>query len=279
VLQSALALKNLARLRGYEPQPVTIKRLWIWLRQFPTRERLALLRLLTHVRFVSKSEAIRALLTQNDAILERLREDGVGIENVIYVSLDSAGSSSGVMLNLLRDRANLERRGARFAHSGEVDLLRRLTTELKRGAVIYVDDFAGSGKQFIRNRRHAFSFVTGSFSEFFLTVCACEEAQIAAENDGVESVTSIVHRTTDRPLHPNGALVSDGDKRVLVDICKRMNRRSGLGFEQLATSIVLYRNAPNSTPLVLRGNLEQAPLRGVLPRYDDLAISAENASL
>jgi hypothetical protein len=42
--------------------------------------------------------------------------------------------------------------------------------------------------------------------------------------------------------------------------------------EDLATMVVLYRNAPNSIPAVLRGSDKQAPFHGLFPRFKDLPV-------
>lgn len=273
VRQAYLASRALFRLRGYEPQPVTPARLINWLFQFPSEDRLALLQLLNNVQVISKKEVIRSLVELNEEMLSRLHNDGIGIENVVYVSLDSAGSSSGVILNLLRDHANLERRGARFLHSKDVSGLQDVTKELGRGALVYVDDFAGTGKQFIRNRRHSAPYVIGSFAEFFLLACICEEALSKLDDLGVVPMSGVVHTKNQRPLHADATLLPLDAKQVLIQLCEKIHKQQGLGFEKLATSIVLYRNAPNTTPLILRGNLRQSPHCGILPRYDDLPFS------
>ena len=128
------------------------------------------------IRFVTKQEAVGKLLELNSQVLTALNQDGVDHGRVIYVTTDSAGSSSGVMLNLLRDRGNLERKGAKFLDSKDAIGIQEMTAKLGRGALIYIDDFAGTGKQFIRSRRNVAEYVVGTFSEFFLLPCICEEA-------------------------------------------------------------------------------------------------------
>jgi hypothetical protein len=49
-----------------------------------------------------------------------------------------------------------------------------------------------------------------------------------------------------------------------------IHSRMGLGFSSMATMVVLYRNAPNTTPLVIRGNLDQRSFVGIFPRTTDL---------
>ena len=104
------------------------------------------------------------------------------------------------MLNLLRDRAHLERQGATLLNSGEGEAIHKATMKLKSGAIIYVDDFAGTGKQFVRSRRHVAEYIVGTFSEFFLIPCICEEALLKCKEAGVETRFGFVHKRSQRPL-------------------------------------------------------------------------------
>ena len=266
------SIKAAWHLRGYEPRTVTVRSLLRWARQFPPGYRSDLLRMATAIRFVTKQEAVHLLLELNSQVLTSLRQDGVDYDRVIYVTTDSAGSSSGVMLNLLRDRANLERKGARFLDSQDATGIQKMTTDLGHGALIYVDDFAGTGKQFTRSRTNAAEYVMGTFSEFFLLPCICEEALPKLEEAGVVLCAGFIHKKSDRPLLEECKDWPANRREGLVNLSQEKfgRRRISLGFGGLATNVVLYRNAPNTTPLLLRGNLRQTPIRGVVPRWDDL---------
>lgn len=137
--------------RGYKPQPVTLITAWRWLTQFPWHLRSHLFFLLHFIVCFSEAQTIKALVAANDNIISRLRADGYDYKDVIYISIDQAGSSSQVMLNLLRDAVNLERKKANLIDSRDVNRLPRLTSKIQRGAIIYVDDFSGSGNQFLKN--------------------------------------------------------------------------------------------------------------------------------
>ena len=232
-------------LEGYRPKKVTVRSLLGWASQFPKEWRADLLEVAANLRFVSEAETVDWLETLNDGILRRLRRDGIGEKNVIYVATDKAGSSSGVMLNLLRDRANLERRGAVFVHYGEANKIQELTRRLRFGAVVYVDDFAGTGKQFLRSRKSVAESVVGAFSEFFLLPCICEEARCRIEREGVKAESGFVHTKSERPLRGEceflEARVRDG---LLALSSRHWKKKVGMGFDGLATNVVFYRNAP-----------------------------------
>ena len=225
-----------------------------------------------NIRFVTKQQVIHSLLELNSQVIAALHRDGVGYDRVIYVTIDSAGSSSAVMLNMLRDRGNLARKGVIFLDSRDAIGIQEATSKLRRGALIYVDDFVGTGKQFTRSRTRAAEYVVGAFSEFLLLPCICEEALPKMSEAGVVPLAGFIHEKSARPLRAECNDLSADSRKGLVNLAaeKFKGRRIALGFDGLATNVVLYRNAPNTTPLLFRGNLRQAPIRGIVPRWDDL---------
>ena len=128
------AVRAARKLRGYEPKRVTLGSLLRWSKQFPRESRGEILRLAANLEMVSEQQAIDALVALNRQVIEALGADGVTQQNVIYITTDTAGSSSGAMLDLLRRWANLERKGASFLHAGEGEQIHRKTMELGVGA-------------------------------------------------------------------------------------------------------------------------------------------------
>src|SRR5262245_23381992 len=140
-------LSALLRYQGYKPQPLTMKRVKRWLDQFEGEDRKHVLRLLRSVIYLSESTVRKILVDQNSALMARLAAAGVPPKKCIYVQVHEAGSSSPVMLNLLRDAAQLEQRGCRFVDGNDTLGLNRITSKVADGALIYVDDFVGTGNQ------------------------------------------------------------------------------------------------------------------------------------
>jgi len=260
------------RFPGYSPQKVTLRTVSKWLGQFPREDHGALLKLLLRVRYFSEQETRDALMQSNRSLLARLEEAGIPADHVIYMQIDEAGSSSPVMLNMLRDAARLEGRGCKFCDSKDILGFQRLMNKLEEGAIVYVDDFAGTGDQFCGSRRYLAEYIVGSFSEFFLLPCICEEAESQVAAQGVEPVYSHLDRACDRPLHDAGQVLPPALKERLVTLCSEVIGRpnSGLGYHRLAAMVVFYRNAVNQVPAVLRGNKLQDRYVGVLPRTTDL---------
>jgi hypothetical protein len=261
------------RFADYRPQAVTVERLDTWVRQFSERDAKAILTLLDRVIYLNEPTVEKILVDQNRALVDKLRRAGIPAERIVYMSLHDAGSSSPVMLNLLRDGARLERRGSPLIDGNNSLRLHEVTNELGEGAIVYVDDFSGTGRQFCETRKFVSQSIVGNFSEFLLVPCLCEEAVHRLGKDGIDFYTGLVHTRAERPLHENSTILDPQTKDRLRQISLGIHSRMGMGFSGLATNVILYRNAPNTTPLLIRGNLDQKAFVGIFPRTTDLPIA------
>lgn len=271
MLQVLASVRAAQRFGDYKPQPLKCGSAARWAAQFRKEERRLLLKLLDRVIYLSEDRTRRILVEQNAALMRRLAGAGVPPDKLIYVQVHDAGSSSPVMLNLLRDAANLEKLGCWFVDARNVAGLNEAMNRAGSGALIYVDDFVGTGEQFCSERDFAArNFVLTTFSEFLLAPCVCEEACYELGKRGIEAFTGHVHSKAERPLHANSSLLKKPDKELLERACRRVRRKFSLGYKDLATMVVLYRNAPNTAPALLRGSPDQDPFRGIFPRAKDL---------
>lgn len=262
--------------RDYEPAPVTVARILRWLRQFDRGDRPLVTELLRKVRYIDK-KAVRDFLVQtNRALLARLDGSGLPATSVIYIQMHDPGSSSGVMLNMLRDGARIERLGCYFIDWRDVRRLHEITSLQGRGAIIYVDDASGTGHQFCEVRDFLADHIVGSYAEFFLVVSICEEAISEVGKRAVEPVSAFVHAKADRPLHPNSTLFQPTMKKRLIAVAEGIDKAGALGYRGLASMQVIYRNAPNTVPVILRGNVGQQ-FAGILPRTTDLPPLSDRA--
>ncbi len=64
---------------------------------------------------------------------------------------------------------------------------------------------------------------------------------------------------------------AEGRER-LTKLSKDVRKAQPLGYDDMATMVVLYRNSPNSIPAILRGSDKQTPFYGLFPRYKDLPV-------
>jgi hypothetical protein len=268
--------RAVSRFTGYEPQPVTQASLRRWLDQFPNaKDRKLVLALLDAIVYFDQRTIHRALLGLNRLLLQRLQESGIPPEKIIYVQFDDAGSSSPVVLNFLRNHAGLERIGCKLIDSQNVKGINDATNELGSGAIVYVDDFVGTGNQFATAHTFFGEYIFGTFSEFFLVASICEEGVHQLGRIGVEPISKYVHPKSARPLHQYCDLLDDTAKARLIELCAEMEPSCyyrGLGYNYSASMVVPYTNAPDMLPRIFRGSDNQNPKCGVFPRHSDLPI-------
>lgn len=266
-------LKAALRFRDYQPQHVSIASVGRWVKQLKTKEdqKLAWM-LLDQVIYLSEADTRKILVHQNNALMENLRKAGLPSNKLIYISTDDAASSSPMMLGMLRNSALLEQQGCKLLDGRDAMGINKTTAKVQEGAIIYIDDFVGSGNQFERARNFLMQSVVGTFSEFLLVPSICEEGYAKLSKLGVTVHTGHIHSRAERPLHAHSPLMHARGRDRLSEICKEIRPNTSLGYENLATMVVLYRNAPNSIPAILRGSDKQEPFYGLFPRFKDLPV-------
>lgn len=267
-----LSLKAALWFRDYHPQPVSIASASRWIKQFKKEDRKLVKTLLDNVIYLSEAETKKILLHQNKVMMENLLRAGLPSKKLIYLQTDDAGSSSPIMLGILRNAAGLEQRGCKLLDGRDALGINHTTKKLEEGAIIYIDDFVGSGNQFCTARAFAMQSVVGNFSEFLLVPSICEEGYRRLTDLGITVYAGHLHSKAERPLHLNSHLLHGEARERLLAICKDVRPKMSLGYENMATMVVLYRNAPNSIPAILRGSDKQAPFYGLFPRFQDLPI-------
>lgn len=272
MLRTIHSIRAALRCHDYKPKPLSWLSVKNWTKQFKQDWRLAK-RLVDKVIYISEVETRNYLVDQNAALMKRLADADVPSKKLIYVQVHDAGSSSPVMLNLLRDSAGLEKLGCRFVDCRDTMRMTKLMNELGEGALIYVDDFIGTGNQFCEERDFAAkNFLVNTFSEFLIAPSICEEAYYKLAERGIEAFTGKLHYKAERPLHANSTIFKKEEKDRLELMCKGVSSSFGLGYKGLATMVVFYRNAPNTVPIILRGSMNQTPFSGIFPRTTDLPV-------
>jgi hypothetical protein len=267
------SIKAALRFRGYKPQPLSFLSARRWIRQFEKKDRGLAEQLLDNVIYLSEATTREILVAQNALLMQRLRDAGLPSKKLIYLSVHEAGSSSPVMLNLLRDAANLERMGCKLIDGRDTLGLVKAMNEVGEGALIYIDDFVGSGTQFCTERDFIAKNFVGTFSEFIIAPSICEEAFEKMDERGIQAFAGHKHVKSERPLHAESSVFDEDQRRRLAAVCNAIDK-FGLGYKGLATMVVLYRNAPNTVPVMLRGNVNQKPYFGIFPRTIDLPLQS-----
>ena len=255
------------RLRDYKPNrgQLTFFRVRDWVKQFPKECRDDAARLAANLVFLSQKQIISELTRLNTEIEERLVADDVSPKNIVYVSLDDPPSSSPAMCKLLRDQGDASSRI--FVPATSITKIYETTKRLRTGAIVYVDDFAGTGSQFKKARTDVRDYIDGTFSEFFLLPCICEEALGVVQDEGVVAIFTKCHTKSERPLLPESMFLEDKARKRLMEHSYNKWGQNSLGFGMLATNVILSHGSPDTTPIIFRGDLGQHPWFGIVPRW------------
>jgi hypothetical protein len=264
------SIKATFRFRDYGPQPVTFWSAHKWMGQFEPKDRRMAGGILDNVVYFSQDKTKRTLIKLNDQLMRRLADDGFPAKKIIYVSFDQTASSSHIMLGMLRDNAALLQRGCNLCDSKNTRELKDLTDRLEDAAVVYIDDFIGSGRQFCESRDFTMQYIFANVSEFMLAPSVCEEGKAVLEERGIEVVTDRVHLKSDRALQETSTFMKGEQRARAIEVCQKINPKMALGVDGMATMVVFYRNSPNQIPALLRGNKNLKPFRGLFPRTTDL---------
>jgi hypothetical protein len=264
------SLKAALRFRDYKPQPVTFMSAHKWMGQFEPRDRKMAGGMLDNVIYFSEDKTKRTLVKLNEQLMRRLADDGYPAKKIIYVSFDQTASSSHLMLGVLRDNAALLQRGCNLCDSKNTRELKDLTDRLEDAAIVYIDDFIGSGRQFCESRDFTMQYIFTNVSEFMLAPSVCEEGKAVLEERGIEVITDRLHLKSERALLESSTFMNAADRARATEICKKINPKMPLGIDGMATMVVFYRNSPNQIPAMLRGNKNLKPFRGLFPRTTDL---------
>lgn len=264
------SLKAALRFRDYNPKPISFKSAHEWMGQFDKKDRRLAGNLLDNVVYFSEDKTKRTLIRLNGQLMHRLAEDGIPAKKIVYVSFDETASSSHMMLGMLRDNDALQQRGCNLCDSRDIRGLKDTTDRLETGAMVYVDDFIGSGRQFCTARDFAMQFVGRDFSEFMLAPSVCEEGRDALKERGIEVVADNIHYKTDRALLEVSTFLTPAARQRIIEICRNIDPKMALGIENMAAMVVFYRNSPNQVPAILRGNKNLKPFCGLFPRTKDL---------
>lgn len=267
------------KVRDYRPRRVTPWRIIKWLSQYPSRHREDIISLLLRVRYVSLKETRETILRLHTSLMNELDDLAVPRRSTLYVTFSDTASSSHDMLSLLRNDAVLERTGIHIVDARDVNGFRDIISRIEEGVIIYIDDFVGSARQFTAERQFIMSHVpevgvVGKFAEYLLCLCVCEEGASAVSDEGVEIRCGIRHTTSERPLHSACSDIANAKKESLLRECGSISSsRHFLGVEDMATMVVIYRNAPTNMSLLFRGDIRQKPLMGIFPRTTDLPVT------
>lgn len=262
----------IATFATYQPQAVTRGKLSIWLQQFDPQHRDVLLRVLEDVQYYDLARINGILKELHRAVRQQVKEDGIrDLSSMIFVPIGGAGDSGQEIFRRYRDVNRLEQTSASIALVPDLQkLVFKAQSDRQRRAIVFVDDFVGSGEQ-----------LSGYWKDVLTQLIPSPlPALYVASLVGYDTGIQLVHRET--PLRvvtahyiPAAACLdqtssfNDGEKDIIRNYCGAVgNQPSGFGGLELLLAFTY--GCPDNTLSVLRGSKRQRKWKGILPRFGDL---------
>jgi hypothetical protein len=245
----------------HPPQIATIRR---WLGYFGDRDEILAESILNRVRLISE-HAIQVGYRQSLALLDGWNRNRRGRQGRwFFAGYGSAGESGQAMLRIFREANGLgsEQYQYLFVSSTELPALKLSAID----TVVFIDDFAGSGKQVVKSWPVTKELL-GSEARAFLVLCAITQNahdRISSET-GLRVVSPVVLRDKHNVFHPSCTAFTSAEKSHLLDYCRLADSGRPRGFGDCGLLLVLGHRTPNNSLPVLHVNRRN--WRGVFPRY------------
>ena len=256
---------------SYQPQNVDRERLRVWLRQVDPQDYDLLLRVLENIEFYDLPRLQNLLQTLHKALRVQTTTDGFRkLENLVFAPMGETAESGQEIIRRYRDINRLGNSNARLV---QVIELPKILYEAKKAgeklAVVFLDDFIGTGKQVSDYWKDEVSQLIHPTQPMYLgTVVACDAGQERVERDTPFKVV-VVHRVQDRHLFEPTNRFTIAEKFRIREYCDRVGNPP-LGIGELGVMVAFGHGCPNNTLSIVRGSKRQTHWHGILPRFGDL---------
>lgn len=253
----------------YQPQVVNTAKILQWLGQFDPQHYEVALRLMETVAFYDLLRLQGLSRDLHQLILAQLRRDNIPWNDVYFVALGGAGDSGQEVTRRYRDVNRVQKVKLRL-----VPELQKLVYDASKKrvqlALVFLDDFIGSGKQVSDYWKDVLSqLVSISPRPAMYVGCyvACEQGVAKVRETPLRVIN--VHYVPDRLFLARSNAFNNDEKRVIRGYCDKVGNKPQDVYLELM--LAFAHGAPNNTLSVLRGSKGQRPWRGILPRFDDLS--------
>jgi uracil phosphoribosyltransferase len=258
-------------LGSYQPQAVDTNRFQIWLRQLQPPHYEIGLRLIENVEFYAVARLHTVLRELHTELKVQLATDGFrDNKDLVFVPVGTTGESGQEILTRYRNVNRIHQTNASLAQVVELQqLLYTAASEGREMAVIFLDDFVGTGKKVT-------DFWTDVLSQNIVPTQAMYLGVAVACTQGVNNIQAQtpfrvvpVHMIQPRTSLLTSNRFTDAERESIIDYCRRVGNPP-LGVGGLGLMLAFTHGCPNNVISLLRGSKRQRHWKGILPRFDDL---------
>lgn len=259
------------RFGSYQPQSVDREKLRLWLRQFEPTDYDLILRVLENVEFYDLAWQQNLLRALHRAVRTEANNDGFRkLENLVFVPIGETAESGHEIITRYRNVNRINNTNARLAQVLELpELLYQASKDGKNLALIFLDDFIGTGKNVSDYWKNVLSqYIYPTQPMYVGTLVACSVGLRKVEEETPLRVIP-VHIVQPRHLLNDTDRFTPAEKYRIRAYCDRVGNPP-LGIGDLGVMVAFAHGCPNNTLSIIRGSKRQDHWRGILPRYGDL---------
>lgn len=256
---------------SYQPQAVNDTRLRLWLRQFQPFHYDVGLRIVEAVDFYASDRLHILLKDLHKDIRTQLASEGFRkLEDFVFVPVGETGESGQEILTRYRNINKIDRTNARLAQVVELQqLLFDLASANRSAALVFLDDFVGTGKKVTDFWNDVLSqHISPSQSMYLGVAVACRQGLEKIQAETPLRVIP-VHIVQPRYFLDTTNRFTAVEKALITEYCERVGNPS-LGVGKLGLMLAFVHGCPNNVLSILRGSKRQRQWKGILPRYEDL---------
>jgi hypothetical protein len=223
-----------------------------WLRQFKGRDRDLAARILDSVEFITDRQVRSSFHSLLDSLPRWNRSNTARRGKWRFVAFSkSAGESGDTMIHIFRQANNLNEDKYNDLFIYKRDLLQEKLGP--KDTVVFVDDFAGSGKQACETWLEEFpELLPGNPHKYLILVATNIYARKKIEEQtGLEVVTHRELTEHDNIFSSKCKHFSLAERRVLLEYCKIADAKRPKGFGDCGFLITFSHNCPNNSISIL----------------------------
>jgi hypothetical protein len=224
-----------------------------WFARFSAKDHRVARRFLAAIRFFNASVIHNTLVRESNRVMERLEQAGVAPREILVVQVDAVGSSAARAVTTFRRNARAGKE-CNYCMAEDVVGMLDLTATQKIRAVVYVDDYIGTGAQLEEARTCVTSAIGVSVPEYVISVIILEEAKLALDRECTIR-HGYIHLRSERPLLPECKAFTQAARQTLTGVSAGFDAGLVLGFGGCASMVVLADDVPDNAPALLREGL------------------------
>jgi AcrR family transcriptional regulator len=235
-----------------------------WVRQFQSEHYQLAKKILDHVILIRDLDIHQGYRDALQAIPGWSRNDAQRQGEWAFVGLGGQAESGPAMLHMFREANNLtsDRYQSMFVSPAELPGLRLTALD----TVIFVDDFAGTGDQFIK-RWDQYQELIASEARTYLFLAAAT-ARAMARFSALDDIDVRAHQVLGpdaNVLSPDNAQFHGQEKETIIQYCERADPRSPRGWGECGLLLVISRKTPNNSLPILHVDVRRR-WKGIFPR-------------